>query len=217
VTKSNEKQDQAFEAAARAQFATDVIKLYKAALNNQVETCADSSLEVRQVAFGLVALRQALDPYLHKYRNDPLRFAAAGGWEATAILDALTSGRDHALWKHIDGIRSALYRPGAAPPVQQEQQRREMLAGVVLAYQEKTGSSRREAARAVCAGIKSPDFPFSADQLRKWVDRYNGETHAKRFLIEAADVPDCDSDGERILIVGRATLHGLLAVPGFNP
>jgi hypothetical protein len=149
------KPDEKLEAPAQDDFAASVIKLYEAALKNHTEPCADSSLETRRVGFGLAALRQALDPFLHKHQNDPLRIAAAGGFEALAILDALTSGQDHPIWKHIDGLRSARYRPGAAAPVQQEQYRRAMLVGAALAYQKETGVSMRKATAVVCAGDPS--------------------------------------------------------------
>jgi hypothetical protein len=153
LKKSATNHDEKLEAPAREQFAADVIKLYTAALAGQMAGCADSSLDARRVGFGLVALRQALDPILHRLRNDPLLIAAGGGFEALAILDALTSGRDHPVWKHIDGLRSGRYRPGAAAPVEQERHRRAMLVGVVLAYQEKTGVSQRAAVQAVVDGI----------------------------------------------------------------
>jgi hypothetical protein len=213
LKKTAANQDEQLEAPAREQFAADVIKLYTAALAGQLAGCADSSIEIRRVGFGLVALRQALDPFLHKFRNDPVRMAAAGGFEALAILDALTSGRDHPIWKHVDGLRSGRYRPGAAAAVEQERHRRAMLVGVVLAYQEKTGVSQRAAVQAVVDGIKSPDFPLTFEQLRGWVKRNDGKTHAKRFLIDSAYVDDCPDDGERIMVVGREALHALLVVP----
>jgi hypothetical protein len=208
-------EDDHFKADKRAKFAADVIKLYDAALNGQLDACTESSLEVRQVAFGLVALRQALDPHLEKHRNNPLRLAAAGALEAVAILDALTSGRDHPVWMHIDALKSARYRPGAAPPGEQEQKRRAMLAGAVLAYKKAAAvSSIRKAAEAVCEGIRSNDFPFSPDQLRQWTRRNDGGPHAKQFLEDAANVSDCA--GERVLVVARQALHALLSVPAIK-
>jgi hypothetical protein len=211
LKKITRKQDQKIEAAARAQFATDIIDLYRARMAGQPATHPDA--EVREVAFGLVALKQAIEPFLHKHRNDPQALIYTGALVADGIIDALTTGRDHPLWKHIGALQTATYRPGA--PGAYDQQRRAMFAGVVLAYQETAGVSRTKASIAVCEGIKAKDFPVTPGQLRKWIERNDkaARTYADRFLADAADVPDRYSETERILIAGREAMFPLLVVP----
>lgn len=206
------KQDQKIEAAARAQFATDIIELYRARLAGQPAT--HSNPDVRAVAFGLVALKQAIEPALHKHRNDPEALIYTGALVADGIIDALTTGRNHPLWDHIAALQTATYRPGG--PGIYEQRRIEMFAGLVLAYQETADVAQWEASRAVSAGIEAPDFPVTAGQLRQWTRRNEkaARTYADRFLAAAVDVPaDIYSETERILIVGREALYALLVIP----
>jgi hypothetical protein len=212
LKKVTTKQDEKFEAAARAQFATDVIDLYRARMAGQPATHPDP--EVRAVAFGLVALKQAIEPALQKHRNNPQALVYTGALAADGIIDALTTGRDHPLWKHITALQTATYRPGA--PGAHEQQRRAMFAGVVIAYQEAAGVTLTKASIAVCEGIKAKDFPVTPGQLRKWIKRNAtaARTYADRFLADAVDVPaDVYSETERILIVGREAMFSLLVVP----
>jgi hypothetical protein len=212
LKKITTKQDQKIEAAARAQFATDVIELYRAKMAGQTASHPDA--EVRAVAFGLVALKQAIEPALHRHRNDPQALIYTGAIAADGIIDALTTGRDHPLWTHIAALQTATYRPGA--PGIHEQQRRAMFAGVVLAYQETAGVTLTKASIAVCEGIKAKDFPVTPGQLRKWVERNDtaARTYADRFLADAVDVPeDVYSKTERILIVGREAMVSILVVP----
>ena len=111
-------------------------------------------------------------------------------------------------------LQTAIYRPGA--PGVHEQQRREMFSGVVVAYQEATGLSLRKASVAVCEGIKAQDFPVTAEQLRKWVERNEkaARTNADRILADAANIPaDLYSETERILIAGREAMFSILVVP----
>lgn len=206
------KQDQKIEAAARAQFATDIIDLYRARLAGRPATHPDP--EVRAVAYGLVALKQAIEPALRKHRNNPQELIATGLIVADGIIDALTTGRGP-LWKLIGALQTEPYRPGKAPSPQ-EVKRREMFAGLVLAYQETACIKQRPAAQAVAAGIKAPDFPATAGQVRQYARRYNGAAareHADRFLADAVAIPaDRYSETERILIAGREAMYSILVI-----
>jgi hypothetical protein len=205
--------DERFEADIRSEFATKVHALYKARLARIPVTIAYEP-DVRRVAYGLVALRQALDHFLEHHRKEPMRLAAGGVFEADDILAALVSGTAHPISKYLQSLKSSGQRHSRPPPSQREQSIRAMLAGAVLAY-EKTGSSREEAAKAVSAGIRTAERKFSAGQLKQWIVR-NGEApawFAGQFAADAVMVPDCDSAGERILIVAREALDPLLAVP----
>jgi hypothetical protein len=215
LKKVTAKQDKKIEAAARAQFATDINELYRARMAGQPATHPDP--EVRAVAFGLVAFKQAIKPFLHKYRNDPEALAATGVIVADEIINTLTTTgrRDHPLWKHIDALQTSMH---LATPGANVQRIREMFSGVVLAYQEKiTGGKQWPAARAVCEGINAADFPYNAGQLRQWARQNDGRKYAKQFLRDAAiisfDVPGRYSEAERILIAGREALYPLLVIP----
>jgi hypothetical protein len=216
LKKISAKQDQKLDAAIRAQFATDVIDLYRARMAGQMTTHPDP--DVRAVAFGLVALKQALtqatERALQRHPNDPQVLVYTGVAAADEIITALTTTgrRKHPLLKHIDGLKTSVHlaTPGT------DQKRREMFAGVVLAYQDTAKIKQWDASRAVAAGIIAKDFPVNAGQLRQWVRR-NGRaarTYADRFLVEAAKVPaELYSETDRILIVGREALFTLLVVP----
>jgi hypothetical protein len=207
------KQDQKIEAAARAQFAADVIGLYRARLAGKLDTHSDP--EVRAVAFGLIALKQAIAPVLHQHRNDPQALVYTGAVMADGIIEALTTGRGP-LWRLVGALQTEPYRPGKAPGPQ-EVKRREMFAGLVLAYQETACIPQWEAARAVADGIKAQDFPATAGQVRQYARRNNGaaaRTHADRLLARALEIPaDRYSETERLLIAGREALFPLVVIP----
>jgi hypothetical protein len=212
LNKLTMKQARKVEAEARAKFATDVINLYRARLAGQPETHPDA--EVRAVAFGLIALKQAIAPVLHQHRDDPHALVYTGAVLADGIIDALTTGRGP-LWTLIKALETETYRPSAAPGAH-EMQRREMFAGLVLAYQETTCSNQTEAARAVAEGIRSKDFPVTAGQIRQWARRNTAAArkHADRFLADADGIPaDRYSEPERILIAGREAMFPVLVVP----
>jgi hypothetical protein len=223
--KISAKQDQKIEAEAQANFATDVIELYRARMAGQ-PAVPHPDADVRAVAFGLVALKQAIAPHLHQHRNDPHALVYTGVVMADGIIEALITGHGP-LWRHIGALQTETYRPSAAPGAH-EMQCREMLSGLVLAYQETAGVKQWKAARAVAEGIKAQDFPFTAGQLGKWIDRAGGNSaavrkYADKFLADADEqafrrcfLPAgkiMPPDTERILIVGREAMFSILVVP----
>jgi len=177
-----------FEIARRAKFATDVIRICDAEIAgklNDQELSADR--DVRKVAFGLIALRQATTYFLEKFKNHPndARLPESALVDAAAILDALTTGKGHPVWDHIEALQTRKYRSGAALSVKTETMRRRMVAGLVLAYKQATGVTINKAAHTVADGIKSDDFSFNGDQLRKWVAHDDGQEFADQFLSDA--------------------------------
>jgi hypothetical protein len=207
-------EDELYEAADRAGFAQAVIKLYTTALEGKPYRNPDGN--VRRVAYGLVALRQALDHFFLKYQNNPLRLAEAGAYEADDILNALTQGSAHPIRKYLKSSKLGK-RP---PPSRRELTVRAMMVGAVEAFRNATDApSAEEAAAAIAAGIRTTERRFSTRQLLQWINRSDKETaetaakFARQFAAYAKTVPDCDSGGERILVVVREALHPLLAVP----
>jgi hypothetical protein len=243
LKKITAKQDEKIDATARAEFSTKINKLYHARMAGQPATDPDPDPDVRGVAFGLVALKQALlqaiKPFLRKYRNDPEArkeaLVARGYIVADGIITALTTTgrRDHPLWKHIDSLQTSSERATAGA---NQRRRWEMLAGVAIAYQEATGGgSLRAATRAVCESIQAKDFPVNPEQLRKRMDRHDkaankaAKQYAKIFLAEAKAIGR-SARGQSIgldpiwpkpaaalpqcvIIVGRKALSPFLVIP----
>jgi hypothetical protein len=206
-----------FEKERRAKFATDVIKICDAEIAGKLddrELSADR--DVRKVAFGLIALRQATTHFLEKFKNHPDdgRLPQSGLVDAAAILEALTTGKRHPIWKHIEALKTQKYRSGAALSVETETMRRRMVVGLVLAYKDATGLTANKALRAVVNGIKSEDFSFNVEQLRKWVAHDDGQEFANQFLSDAkalggpaAALPKC------VMIVGRKAIWQFWSTP----
>jgi len=207
-----------FEKERRAQCATDVIKICDAEIAGKLddqELSADRN--VRKAAFGLIALRQAAIHFLEKFKNHPddSRLPKSAFVDAVAIVEALTTGKDHPIWDHIEALQTSKYRSGAALPVETETMRRRMVAGLVLAYKQAANvRSINKAAHTVADAIKSEDFSFKGDQLRKWPAQYGGQEFADQFLSEAkafvapaAALPHC------VMIVGRKAIWRFWSIP----
>jgi hypothetical protein len=154
---------------------------------------------------------------------------------ALAIIDALTSGRDHPIWRHIAGLKSKRFRMQNAPPNQAEQVGRIFVVGLVRAYQQTANVSRRAAIQAVIEACRFPDFEFGADQIKRW-DRTFREQHEQgpdafanhvfervkklEKAIEAGDERAKDYEwftklgpDERVLAIGRTRVWQMWAVP----
>lgn len=105
-----------------ADFAEQVLALYKSTLS-KADRRPSRKPDVRRVAFGLVALRQALDHFLALHQKDPVRLAAAGAYEADDILTALTSGTAHPIRKYVKSLNSSEERHNRPPPPMVDQGR----------------------------------------------------------------------------------------------
>jgi hypothetical protein len=192
--KKNE--DEKIEVAKQVQLAADVIELYGATISGKLVDRPDvGDDDVRKVAFGLAVLRQMTDQFLKKFEadSDLSRLPSSGLPDASAIIDALTTGKDHVIFRYIKGLRTS--RKGGA-----DQERREMLGGLVRAYKKAAGVSDREASLAVVEFIK-PNGRFDDEQLRRWVRIYDVSRYTEQFLNEAKanDRPLA----EEVLKVGR--------------
>jgi hypothetical protein len=94
--------------------------------------------------------------------------------------------------------------------------RRELFAGVTLAYCQAAAVSERQAASKVADGITWEDHRFSEHQIKGWVRRNRPEAErlSQQFLIEAAGLPTSHSLADRVLGVGRAAIfHSSATVP----
>jgi hypothetical protein len=197
-----------------SQFAADVIETYKAAME-KLPRRADLDQDVRKVAFGLVALRQVINELLPKFAADPdmYRLPSSGLVDAAAILDALTSGADHPIWKHIEGLQSGAYRPGRAPKVETERRRQAIAGGLVLALRKSGYPSDRGAAKLIISEIKSQDFSFTEDQVRKWKDHPEAPEYAEKIIKISRTVPGEKNEIERIMTAGRTEIFKWWSAP----
>jgi hypothetical protein len=195
-----------------AAFVKRVLALYAAALDGSSDDHPEDDREVRIVAFGLAAIKQAINDRKAKYGN--ARLLEAGIFQASDIVDAITGGFGHPVWKFIDGVRH--YRTGRAIGVESEMKRREQFAGVTLAYCQAAGVSEREGATKVANGITWEDHRFSEHQIKTWIRRNRPEAErlSQHFLAEAAGLSPRHSLADRVLGVGRAAIfHSSATVP----
>ena len=204
-------------AATPSEFASDVIEAYNAAIARKPSR-REFGWEVRKVAYGLVALRHASDYFFEKVQDDQdiTRLPSSALLDAAAILDALTSGQDHPIWRHIDGLKSYAYRPGRAPKAKTERLRRSIVGGLVLALQEAGKLSARKAAGIIISEIQkiqSADISFTSDQLRKWARDNDAREHAKRFIQTARSNPYKKSLSERIMDAGHSEIYRYWSAP----
>ena len=197
-----------------AEFAERVLALYHAALKGNAAAHSESDEDVCAVAFGLVAITQAIEDRKTKYKHDQLRMVQAGVFLASDIIAALTSGGRHRVWDFIAGMRSGRYRPGKTPSVNLREHQR--LGGIALAYEKAATVSGRVAALKVAEGVRWEHRRFSDEQIRGWLKRNRPacERIAEGILAEARQLPAVDPLPERVLIVGRREIfHSGLSVP----
>ena len=158
-------------------FADNVRRLYYLTTSdNECERPERYHRDVRRVAYGLAALKKALDRYSEEdsngifmpedvFREKVLRaevfdahnlldlecngFVANGISDALEILEALTNGHDHPVWRLLAGIRTGRFRTQKAPPNKIEILRRRSVVGFVRAVQKCANVSQAEAIRKV--------------------------------------------------------------------
>jgi hypothetical protein len=193
-------------------FVKRVLALYAAALDGSSDDHSEDDRDVRSVAFGLAGIKQALDDRKAKYGND--RLLEAGIFQASDIVDAITLGKGHPVWDFIDGVRR--YRTGRPIGVDSEMKRREVLAGITLAYCQAAGVSERVGAAHEAKGVKWEDHQFSEHQIKSWIRRNRPEAEklSQHFLAEAGGLSPRHSLADRVLGVGRAAIfHSSDTVP----
>jgi hypothetical protein len=186
-------------------FVKRVLALYAAALDGTSDDHSEDDRKVRSVAFGLAVIKQALDDRKAKYGND--RLLEAGIFQASDIVDAITGGFGHPVWDFIDGVRH--YRTGRPIAVGSEMKRRELFAGLALAYCEAADVDDGIGIAAVANGIIWEDHRFSENQIKGWIrrNRPEAERWSQHFLAEAAKLSPRHSLADRVLGVGRAAVH----------
>jgi hypothetical protein len=89
-----------------------------------------------RVANGLAALEQLIDRAFDEaeMRGDLAAFYECGLIEAGEILDALTTGKSHPMWRYVDGMKAAGLKLQNPSPSSTERQRRVVLLVFVEAY-----------------------------------------------------------------------------------
>jgi hypothetical protein len=218
-----------------ADFAAAVIELYKAAMRGELEKFAGTQdREVREVAFGITIIRQLLDREAKAEKAPPDPAKPVLG--ALAIVDALTSGRDHPIWRHIAGLKSKRFRMQNAPPNRAEHLGRVCVVGLVRAYQQTANVSAKVARDAVIAACRFEDFAFGTEQIKRW-DRTFREQNEQgpdafanlffdevKKLEEAIEAGDERAKGfewftklgpdDRVLAIGRKRVWQTWAIPG---
>jgi hypothetical protein len=120
------------------------------------EASSEKDADVRRVAVGLAFITQGVKKV----------GAESDANAALAIIDALTSGRDHPIWRYVRGVRAFKYRSQASVNGV-DAERQHMIIGVALAYQAKTNCSESEAIRVAARACSLPDLRFDAELIEK--------------------------------------------------
>jgi hypothetical protein len=201
-----------------ADFAAAVIDLYKHAIRGKLaKFSGNQDREVRRVAFGLTIIRQLVEREL-RASNAPVD-PATPLIEGLAIIDALTGGRDHPIWRHIAGLRSGRFRPQNAPPNLIEELRRACVVGLVRAYAQTATASQRAAREAVIKACRFNDFEFGAEQIKRWDRTYREQqdqgpdAFANEFIKRSKTLKEPPMPEDRVLRIGRDWIWRLCAVP----
>jgi hypothetical protein len=195
-------------------FVKRVLDLYAAALDGTSDNHPEDDRDIRTVAFGLAAITQALNDRKAKYGHNPFRLVEGGIPHASDIVDAITGGTSHPVWTFIDHMRR--YRTGRPIGGDSEMKRRELFAGITLAYCQAAGVSERKGIFKVANEIRWEDHRFSEHQIKDWIrdNRPEAEKQSQHFLAEAAGLPPAHSLADRVLGVGRAAIfHSSATVP----
>ena len=170
-----------------ADFAKAVIAAYKANLN---EVPSDSinphvmNRDVRRVANGLALLQQLAARQIADMKEQKdLGLDETGIVEALEMIEALTTGRDHPLWRHVKGLRSKTRVPTAL-----ERFRRCIILGVLEALRRKGVKNDTEAINNIVANYHFPGdrFKLSPHQIKGWRRKLGPEADAQQVLVDAA-------------------------------
>jgi hypothetical protein len=105
-----------------ADFARRVLELLVKAQTG--EASPEKDPDVRRVAFGLAFITHGVKNY-----SQIAAAAESEANEAVAIIDALTTGREHPIWRYIRGVRAFKYR-SQAPVNGIDAERQHMIIGV---------------------------------------------------------------------------------------
>jgi hypothetical protein len=199
-------------------FARSVRTLYLKALKGEASKEAD--VEVREVAFGLAALRQLLNLNIRDLlrRHDLNVYASTGVLQAEKILDALISGHAHPVWWFLKGVQS-IDRPQRTWPTTAEQLVRMILVGLARAYEREAGVSHKAAIRAVIKACSFNDQTFTVGQIIGWDQRLAEQQKiepaavADDLIKQAIQLNNSQPLAERILLVGQRYIYTLGGTP----
>jgi hypothetical protein len=163
---------------------------------------SEKDRDVRRVAVGLAFITHGVKNYSQMGAG-----ADSGASEALAIVDALTSGREHPIWRYIRGVRAFKYRSQDAPVNGIDAERQHMIIGVALAYQEQTHCSESDAIRVVARACSLPDLPLDAELIEKsWLKNLKNKPSTRPRAMRAIR-------GWQDLIRKRAQVGGLSESP----
>ena len=97
------------------EFTEAVRDLYEKACRGDLEHLPEQDRDVRRVAFGLAHIRGLIDAAARAFKEAGAYDEKIGSAnsEALAVIDALISGRDHPIWKHMKGLRSERFQAAA--------------------------------------------------------------------------------------------------------
>lgn len=153
-------------------FSAAVIELYKWSIGPMDRPFEKAhAREARKCASGLRLIRKLLDDYM---QDKPLSasFPGSGVIEAYGILDHLTSGLDHEISMHINGIHSGRYRSNTAGAGEMIILSRAVVTATALAIMESQGIGRESAIKIIVEKFKNRDFAFTAGQVLQWMRNF---------------------------------------------
>jgi hypothetical protein len=184
------------------------------------EPASEKNPDVRRVAIGLAFITKRVKNY-----SEITVGADSGANEALAIINALTSGREHPIWRYLRGVRASKFR-SQAPVNVIDAERQHMMIGVALAYQGKTNCTESEAIRVVARACSLPDLPFDAELIeRSWLKNLKNKTSTRPRAVRAIRKWEdlvrkraeaggsSESLSERILEAGRWLIWRACSVP----
>jgi hypothetical protein len=209
----------------KSDFAEAVVALYDFTLrkeagsfsNNKYDEFSDKDqLDVRRVAHGLVVLREGCDRRADELsRTSPTRRVQSAILDAFGIIDALTTGSNHPIRRHISSLNKLKYHQ-RAPDDRIEQSRRQIVVGLIVAYQEAAKVTPTVAFRTVWDFCQTC-IRSSEGAARKWVSRLRDDKGVRDFAIEIT--AEAQAMGEPyplagiILTLGRRRVWELWSVP----
>jgi hypothetical protein len=151
----------------------EVIKLLKWMASGGVGPPPAHSADSMKAASGLAAIKQLVQREIDVFKQQPGGLAAVwaleerGLLDASDILEALTSGRDHPIFDFVKGIRARGYGQ-SSPPTRRELAGRLTLVGMVRAYCIAANVKPAPALRVVVEACSSENLKFTPDQIRGW-------------------------------------------------
>lgn len=174
----------------------------------------------------LICIRHLLDEATKKVHQSAL--SGTGLFQAYDLLDALTTGHDWTpFWRHVAGLKTAVFRPQNAPPSAFENTRRSMMVGFVRALQQvdrPDGVGRPNQSEAIKIAINVCNIPgveFRDNQIRGWArhskEPEGSERIARDIIANATKMPNDRPLTDRVLMVGHNLIWTFWSVPHIGP